>query len=410
MPFKLYDGPTDRHHCVEILEGSSAISMEKLGSNATGVRRYNERLILATIRRRGETSKTDLSRLTGLSPQATVRIVDSLAADGMLIKSGKRLGGMGQPSILYRIDGSNGYTIGAEIGRDRLHCIMLDFDGAIIAKESWDIDFPDPLGASQTIRAFTEQNTHRLSASQRENFLGFGIAMPWFIGEWREEAGIKAEQAEAWSAADVEGVFRDQLSGQVYFENDGNAGALAELMCGAGLSLNNFLYVHIGNFVGGGLILGGEIVRGKNGNAGALASMSVPVGGGVDYLLHTASLYPVNAKRNGQPVPQDIWDAACVNSLAFTIINVNSLLDLEAVILGGVLPVSHLEQLRHQITERIKENAPRDFFHPQLLEGENGASAPARGAGLIPLYATYSPNLTALFNSGSSTASPASGQ
>ncbi|GEM_PF-626972 len=384
--------------------------MDKFGSNAKGVRRYNERLVLSTIRRMGETSKAELSRLTGLSPQATVRIVDSLVAEGSLVQSGKRLGGMGQPSILHRINGGNGYTIGAEIGRDRLSCVMLDFDGDIIARESWRIDFPDPRSSVQTIRAFSGRHASRLPLPQRKNFLGFGIAMPWFIGEWREEAGIEAEQADAWINDDIECFFCDQLESQVHFENDGNAGALAELMCGAGRSLNNFLYIHIGNFVGGGLILGGEILRGRNGNAGALASMSVPGRHGFDELLHTASLYPKGSATVTQSAKQEEWDELCASSLAFTIINVNSLLDLDAVILGGVLPTDHLARLRHRISETIATKAPRDFFQPALLQGENGADAPARGAGLMPLFSTYSPNLAALFKSTATAASVASDQ
>jgi len=70
------------------------------GSNSTGVRRYNERLVLSTIRRLNGASKADISKLTGLSPQAAVRIVESLEESGRLIRAGRRTGGMGQPSII----------------------------------------------------------------------------------------------------------------------------------------------------------------------------------------------------------------------------------------------------------------------------------------------------------------------
>lgn len=55
------------------------------GSNSNGVRRYNERLVLSTIRRLGGASKADLSRITGLSPQAAVRIVEDLASGDLLV-------------------------------------------------------------------------------------------------------------------------------------------------------------------------------------------------------------------------------------------------------------------------------------------------------------------------------------
>jgi predicted NBD/HSP70 family sugar kinase len=374
--------------------------VNKRGSNAVGVRRYNERLILATIRRLNGASKADLSRITGLSPQAAVRIVESLADEGRLVRAGKRTGGMGQPSIIYRINSDSGCTIGVEIGRNRLTCTMLDFDGRIIASDSQRTDFPSPQSAADRIRAFAQGHLPQLRREQRDGFLGYGIAMPWFIGEWREEAGIADRQAREWSAAGLEDFFQRALDGPVLFENDGNAGALAELMCGVGMGLANFLYIHIGNFVGGGLILNGEIKRGRNGNAGALASMPIPRGEGLDFLLHSASLYQFSPDGKPHGDQEREWLAQCAGALAFTIIGANSLLDLDAVIIGGALSQDSLHVLRAMVQDRIREAAPRDFFEPDLLIGRNGETAPALGAGLLPLYSTYSPNLTSLLKSG----------
>ena len=373
--------------------------MNKRGSNAVGVRRYNERLILATVRRLNGASKADLSRITGLSPQAAVRIVESLADEGRLIKAGKRTGGMGQPSIIYRINGGSGCTIGAEIGRDRLVCTMLDFDGRIIACESTTTSYPSPASAVEHIQSFARKHMPQLRKEQREGFLGFGIAMPWFIGEWREEAGIAAQQAAAWAAPGLEEFFQKELDGPVIFENDGNAGALAELMSGSAVGLTNFLYVHIGNFVGGGLILNGEIKRGKNGNAGALASMPIPQGSDIDFLLHAASLYQMTTSATETKSDWEGWMRRCADALAFIIISANSLLDLDAVVIGGSLSQEQLHKLLNGIHGNIRRAAPRDFFCPELKTGENGGKAPAIGAALLPLFSTYAPNLISLLKS-----------
>ena len=44
------------------------------GTNQTGVRLYNERLVLSLIRRHGDLPKADIARMTGLSPQ-TISII-----------------------------------------------------------------------------------------------------------------------------------------------------------------------------------------------------------------------------------------------------------------------------------------------------------------------------------------------
>ncbi|MGF7152093.1 putative NBD/HSP70 family sugar kinase [Sphingomonas zeicaulis] len=370
--------------------------MNKRASNAVGIRRYNERLILATVRRLNGASKADLSRITGLSPQAAVRIVESLAEEGRLIVAGKRTGGIGQPSIIYRINADSGCTIGVEIGRDRLVCTMLDFDGRIITSESTNTPFPSPASAVEYIKAFSRKSMRRLDKQQRDGFLGYGVAMPWFIGEWREEAGIASQQAADWANPGLEAFFQHELAGTVIFENDGNAGALAELMSGTGAGLTNFLYIHIGNFVGGGLILNGEIKRGKNGNAGALASMPVPGSGGIDFLLHSASLYNLPGSGNQTEAAWNGWMTRCTDALVFTIIGANSLLDLDAVVIGGTLSQERLASMQTLIHEKIRRVAPEDFFCPELRIGENCGSAPAIGAALLPLFSTYTPNLVSL--------------
>jgi predicted NBD/HSP70 family sugar kinase len=378
------------------------------GSNSIGVRRYNERLVLSTIRRLNGASKADLSKLTGLSPQAAVRIVESLEESGRLVRAGRRTGGMGQPSIIYKINGASGCTVGVEVGRDRLTCVLLDFDGAILSHWSRPHDFPRPQDVIHDIETFMAMHLTPLPDVQRDGFLGVGIAMPWFLGEWREELGITGAQARDWAGSVVEHRFRSAFDAPVFFENDGNAGALAELLCGAGLGLRDFLYVHLGRFVGGGLVLGGQVHEGRNGNAGAMASMPVAGPNGSDFLLHRASLYNSGADlpSEGGEETQRNWLDDCADALSFAIIGANSLLDLEAVILGSPLPEELVNALIDRIAKRMTANAPRDFFHPPLVRGHNGEIAPALGAGLLPLFASYAPNLGSLMKSPNSTAQP----
>jgi predicted NBD/HSP70 family sugar kinase len=371
------------------------------GSNSIGVRRYNERLVLSTIRRLDGASKADISKLTGLSPQAAVRIVESLEESGRLVRAGRRTGGLGQPSTIYKVNGASGCTIGVEIGRDRLTCVLLDFDGAILARSMQPHDFPRPNDVVRDITAFMETQLALLPAPQRQGFLGIGIAMPWFLGEWREELGITGAQASEWNAGAVEDHFQSAFESPLYFENDGNAGALAELLCGAGLELRDFLYIHLGKFVGGGLVLGGQVHEGRNGNAGALASMPIPGRNGSDVLLHRASLYNASADLpdGSSAADRELWLDECADALSFAIIGANSLLDLEAVILGSPLPEDLIDALIQQIGARMAVCAPRDFFQPPLLRGHNGEIAPALGAGLLPLFASYAPNLGSLMKS-----------
>ncbi len=79
------------------------------GSNSSGLRRYNERVMLTHLRKYRTASKSDLARATNLTPQAVTRIVDDLEQSELVIREGRRLGGLGQPSTLYAINPAGAY-------------------------------------------------------------------------------------------------------------------------------------------------------------------------------------------------------------------------------------------------------------------------------------------------------------
>lgn len=362
------------------------------GTNASGMRRYNERLILSAVRRMNGASKAELSRITALSPQAVVRIVDELETEGLLFQAEKRKGGMGQPATIYRINGERGYTVGVEVGRSGLTLALLDFDGTLKATERTAVAFPAVEAVLAEIDRFTKVHLPTVDKDS-EGFLGVGIAMPWFLGEWREETGISDDQASEWRDPAVETRLREGIAWPVHFENDGNAAALAQLLCGAGRNLQNFLCVNLGTFVGGGLVLGGQVVQGRHGNAGALASMPVCVGGASDYLIHHASLYTLPSE--GDP-SRATWLERCCEALHFAIVGANSLLDLEAVVIDGALPAQMVRAIVENLEHRLRSDVPPDFFVPLVCEGSLGDAAAATGAGLLPLHASFSPDLAAL--------------
>ncbi len=368
--------------------------MARKGTNASGMRRYNERLILSAIRRMNGASKAELARETGLSPQAVVRIIDELDSEGLLFQAEKRTGGMGQPATVYRINGARGYTVGVEIGRGAMTFVLLDFDGQQQAVRCETGDFPTIDRAVQRIDGFLREHLSGPSKDAR-TFLGIGIAMPWFLGEWRDELGLSEHQAEEWRRADVADRLRAGLEWPTFFDNDGNAATLAHLLCGAGVDLQNYLLINLGTFVGGGLVLGGQVVQGRHGNAGALASMPVIADGRRDALIHHASLY--GRDRATTPESLAAWRSRCAEALAFAIVGANSLLDLEAVLFDGSLESDELADLVKAVGVQLQDNAPPDFFTPDLRTGSLGKNAAAIGAGLLPLHAQYSPDLSSLF-------------
>ena len=75
-----------------------------------------------------------------------------------------------------------------------------------------------------------------------------------------------------WRDFDVRQEIEAIMSIPVHIQNDATAACGAELMLGRGTEYSEFLYIFVGLFAGGGVVLNGSIYPGKTGNAGALGS------------------------------------------------------------------------------------------------------------------------------------------
>ena len=64
-------------------------------------------------------------------------------------------------------------------------------------------------------------------------------------------------------------------------ENDARAMAIGEAMFGAGRGYANILCVNVGRGIGAGIIINGEIYRGKQGGAGELGHITIDPNGPV---------------------------------------------------------------------------------------------------------------------------------
>ncbi len=69
------------------------------GTNQSGMRAHNERLVLSLVRSHGALAKSDIARITGLSAQTVSVIMRELEQDGLLARGEPVRGRVGQPSV-----------------------------------------------------------------------------------------------------------------------------------------------------------------------------------------------------------------------------------------------------------------------------------------------------------------------
>ncbi len=173
------------------------------GTNQTGVRLYNERLVLSLIRRHRELPKADIARLTGLSPQTISIIINQLTADGLLRRGTPQRGRIGQPSIPYSLDPQGALAFGLKIGRRSVDLYLINFVGEIVKALHKTYRYPTPEGIRTFAREGLEEIQGRLSPGLTRRIAGLGIAAPYEMWTWHEEMGAPKDQIDAWRTIDM---------------------------------------------------------------------------------------------------------------------------------------------------------------------------------------------------------------
>jgi predicted NBD/HSP70 family sugar kinase len=385
------------------------------GTNQTGVRLYNERLVLSLVRHHRQLPKADIARLTGLSPQTISIITNQLSNDGLLLKGNPQRGRVGQPSVPYSLNPDGAFSFGLKVGRRSVDLYLINFTGEVQKLLHRTYPYPTPEG----IRTFAHNGIAKLLDGMPDEsarrIAGLGIAAPYEMWTWHEEIAAPKADIDAWRTVDLRADIARLCPWPVYFSNDITAACAAELMFGRGSDHIDYLYVYIGSFIGGGLVLDGHLFPGRTQNAAALGSMPARnITRGAPQLMNVASIYVLERKLVAEGRDADIlwlspddwgdlgpaldaWIEEVAESLAYAIVAAIAVIDVETVIIDGAFP----QLVRARIIDRTREALGR--FNRQglsafaLMEGTIGNAARAMGGAALPLLANFTKDREVLF-------------
>ncbi|MFV3126676.1 ROK family transcriptional regulator [Niveispirillum sp. KHB5.9] len=353
----------------------------------------SERRILDLLFRAGPATQARIAETTDLTQQSISRIIGGLVDDG-LVRTGDKVqsGRRGYPSASLELVPEFAFSFGVSIMTDAVAITLVDFTG--------------------TIRGECRQGFLSLSIGRATDWLagamaellplaggrplaGIGIGVPGsFVGEG---AGFNTPHSlEEWANIDVAGLFRERFGLPAFADNDGNVAALGESLVGVGRWARSFAYLYIASGVGGGVILDGEVWRGRHGNAGEFA-------GGLPANSHpfpNLELLRQLVARQGLPfetVDQlvegfdpswpsiDDWVARVRDSLSIIASNATAILDLDAVVLGGRMPRPLAERVIPAIELYDQKRRSQKRPTARIVPAEAPGNAAAIGAAILPL-------------------------
>ncbi|MCP2165445.1 ROK family protein [Goodfellowiella coeruleoviolacea] len=240
-----------------------------------GLRRANLALVLRALREHGPHSRAGLSRLTGLNKATTSSLVAELE-QRRLVRLGDAVPNQfGRPGHLVELRPAAVCGIGLEVNVDYLAVAVVDLPGNLVEHRRIAADVV-ALGQDRALDRLAELAEHGLAHVRGLAGWVSGItaAVPALVDS--DNGVVRFAPNLGWRELPVvEGLARrlglpaDQLG----VHNDANLSALAEYAHGVAAGSGDLLYLTGEVGVGGGVIAGGQLLRGATGFTGEVGHM-----------------------------------------------------------------------------------------------------------------------------------------
>lgn len=413
------------------------------GHNQRFNREHNRSLLLTLIRDSGQISRSELARKTQLSKPVIGEIIDELIQSDLITEGPKGLSRQGRKPILLRLNRGSKFVVGIDLAREHVELIITDLSGKLQQRiiQPWTLEgFRRPSFAQEilhTVRAVIRQ-----AGISAEKILGIGIAHPFPLSHSNRILVSESDQA-GWDTIHLREFIQAEMQVPVFQENDANVAALYEQWYGCAREFEHFLFVLVGNGVGCGLIVDGNVYRGADGMAGEIGHMTIDKHGPVckcgrrgclealvsiprlveSFRARSAESDRGGAATRGVSAASRGYDDVCVaveaadpvamqllqdmvDDLAVGIASMVNVMNPQAVVVGGEIAKLG-NNLGELLTSAVRRNAPPLFADKcRTLLSRYDESLVAKGAAVSVLKhffrfpQQYIPKLNGTFGAG----------
>src|SRR5712664_1844214 len=242
----------------------------------TTSRDINRHIALNLIREHQPISRADLARGMKMTRGVVSVLVQELIAQGLIYEGATGEAARGRKPTFLHIRTHDRMVVAVDVRFTRTYLMLCDFSGRELAIESYDTVFSIP----EFVKDLAAR-IRKLLKRQGQGFAceGIGLVVPGMVDQ--RTGKILNAPALGWRDVDI----RTKLSGatglSVHIENSGRASALAQLWLegGEATGVHNFVYISVSDGVGLGIVVNGELLRGRDHIAGEFGHMPINLDG-----------------------------------------------------------------------------------------------------------------------------------
>jgi predicted NBD/HSP70 family sugar kinase len=316
--------------------------------------------MIREVHRCGATTRVDIAKNVALSTQSVTRITKELLDAGILVEGERRNGGRGQPAIYLTVAPGRFVSFGLVFEHDRITCAAYDLTGEelFLLKQRGNFD-----NAQQVVEVSRKMLAAAVAQVPDDAFaLGVGISISGFFTDPISRRFISRNDVDGWRQFDLAVDFHPPVEMPVFIENDGRAAAIGQAINGVAKGYQSFFLILMTKGLGGGFVNAGQLIRGRQGNAGEVAVMVPPTPSTKrptdeslkTFLLSKWGSAPTSGEIERALLQQDAdvleWIAGAAETMSPIVNTISALFDPAAIILAGRL----LPSVRQAIADRLQ--------------------------------------------------------
>lgn len=356
--------------------------MERInrGLNQESIQEINRSLIINLLRKEGICARTHLSKLSNLKQATVTNIINDFIEWNLVKEVGFLPGSKGRRSIGISINNDEFRVLAVRIARKNYSVSIFDLSGNSCCSIKKDL-IPGQK-PEDVLEHILKDAEYLINDTKNQKILAIGIALPGPYSTKHERITLMTE-ATGWNKISIKECVYDRLKIPVFIEQDANAGALAQYWYNEENYINNSLvYIAVGQGVGAGIIINGQVLRGNIGIAGEIGHTTIDYNGEPcecgnvgcleKYCSSIALTKRINLRLNpeqpytfsevcklikeGNAIAVEEFELCC-NALAMGIVNVVNNFNPSIIVIGDemahILPEKMLSLVKALIKNRV---------------------------------------------------------
>ncbi len=237
------------------------------------IRHINQARVLRLLKEQGTLSRAELARFLNLNRSTLTFVTGELLKRELIMEAGEPFvtQATGRPGTGLKLNPEGAYFLGAEIGAERVHLVLINLEGSITRRQTAKLRSNEPKAVASVLLHLV-QSVWRDELKGSTRLRGIGVAVSALVDA---QGVVRIAPTFGWDRVDLKGILQPQLDIPVLVENDAKGAALAELSFGGRVGQSDICLLFLDVGVGAGVIVDRKIFRGSNGLAGEIGHLSL---------------------------------------------------------------------------------------------------------------------------------------